>query len=190
MTSASGILWYHMHLEESRALHTLLFGELSHTWLCELMYTCDWWNLVTVVNIWIRWIVYIIWDVCILGELYETEFINHANSDFVDYFQLIMFNYDLWTNPQWSFGWPFSLSVWMSRRCAGLVCCFGELLEESSELPRLLLFRSLVCRMWLGCLYVWSLMTIYCFYDSVVKMRFYIWWCNMILRHGYLEMFY
>jgi len=25
------LAWYHMYLEESRALHTLLFGELSHT---------------------------------------------------------------------------------------------------------------------------------------------------------------
>jgi len=31
---------------------------------------------------------------------------------------LIMFNCELWTNPQWSFGWSPFLSVWMGRRRA------------------------------------------------------------------------
>jgi hypothetical protein len=84
-----------------------------------------------------------------------------------------MFNCELWTNPQWSFDWPPSLSVWMGRWCAG-IDCFCEFLEDSLKLPRLLLFQSLVCRIWLWRLYVWSLMTICYFYDSVVEMRIYI----------------
>jgi len=30
--------------------------------------------------------------------------IDHVNLNYACYFHMIMFNYELWTNPQWSFG--------------------------------------------------------------------------------------
>jgi len=35
---------------------------------------------------------------------------------YVVIFNLIMFDCELWTNPQWSFGCSLTLFVWMGRR--------------------------------------------------------------------------
>jgi hypothetical protein len=32
--------WYHMHVEVSRTLHAFEFGEMYHTWICDLVYMC------------------------------------------------------------------------------------------------------------------------------------------------------
>ena len=124
----SWILWYHMHLEESRTLHAFI------NWWVESLLEHVNWCICELVNFW--WLLWILEK----GELYVylielvyslIEFVNHVKLNCVIYFHLIMFNYRLWTNPEWSFGWPSTLFVWMDRRCARLVASLGELLEDS-----------------------------------------------------------
>jgi len=83
---------------------------------------------------------------------------------------MLMFNCELWTNPQWSFGWPPSLSVWMGRWCAGIVCfALVSCLRIAWILPRLLHFGVLDFR---AMIRGWS--SLFIFTLSVRDLRLYI----------------
>jgi len=91
----SGILWYHMHLKEFRALHTLLFGSrviLDHVNWCilALVKFGELLNILEcVANIYMCILVVYWW---LLSCLINRIQLYHL-------FSLIMFNCELWTNP-------------------------------------------------------------------------------------------
>jgi hypothetical protein len=100
-------------------------------------------------------------------------------------------NYELWTNPKWPFGWPPTLFVWMGRLHAGVVCfSLVSCWRLALELPRFALesiesdsdLRVSVCLL--------SFWLVEILFTQCVELRIYIWWCSMIIWHGYLEVLY
>jgi len=141
-----------MYLDESRTLHAFN----------------DWW-VESYLNMWIG--VYVHWWIfgdccgylnkvncmhCLIVLVYllaydNVEFIDQAELNCVIYFHLIMFNYELWTNPQWSFGWPPTLFVWMGRHRARIVCiCLASCWRLALKLPRFA-FGVYRVRLWFRC---------------------------------------
>jgi len=141
-----------------------------------------------------------IWWICENMEIYMwviilsrlviiivVEFFNHLKINYVVCLHLIMFNYEMWTNPHWSFGCPPTLFVWMGRRRAWIICF--SLVSRwmlALELPRFA-FGVLESGTDLG-VFVYSIFI----YDlwrflfvQYVELRFYIWWCSMIMWHDY-----
>jgi hypothetical protein len=99
---------------------------------------------------------------------------------------LIMFNYEMWTNPQWSFGWPPALFLWMGRRRAGLVALLGESLENSLDATPFIVFGVVVSmalirgRSWIFIF----IMSVVDFWDYVLVKIYVVWW------HGYLVIYF
>jgi len=128
---------------------------------------------------------------CTLVGYDDIEFSNHVKFIYVILFHLIMFNYKLWTNPPWLFSWPPTLFVWMGRRRAWIVCfSLVSCWRLTLELPR---FAFGVIRVGLSfrdvCLFI-LLWIVEIFIHSVCWVETYIWWCSVILWHGYLDIFY
>jgi len=61
----------------------------------------------------------------------------------------LYFNCGMLSNPQWSFGWPPTLFVWMGRRRAILVAFLVSMLEASLGPNSSLCFGSLSLGLWL-----------------------------------------
>jgi hypothetical protein len=94
--------------------------------------------------------------------------------EFLECLCLIMFNYELWTNPQWSFGWLFVLFLWMGRWRAWVVCfSLVSCWRLALELPRSA-FRVLELSSNLGlsvCLF--TFIACWDFITQYVEMRFF-----------------
>jgi len=102
------------------------------------------------------------------------------------FFIWLYFDCEMWTNPQWSFGWPPTLFVWMGRRaCRSSFALLGELLEARFGTTSFFAFRVLVCRLWLRCLSIYILWLF-----DIISLSMFRWYFifGVLLRfiwHGY-----
>jgi len=86
-----------------------------------------------------------------------------------------MFNCELWTKPEWSFGWPPTLFVWMGRWCAGLVCLALVSLLRIDGCYLVYYFGVLDLGLWLGVGLWWlSLLCLLDIFDI-------LYWCWHVL---------